>query len=200
MCTHYRVTSDPEKLRQRFGVTATRRANLPPFDDIFPNREGPVVRADAEGRREIATLLWGFPPPDGNGQPVVNVRNLASPFWRTWLSKPAQRCLVPVDRFSEWASTPDPATGRKKKVWFALKDGEPFAFAGIWRPGLRADEPARYAFLTTMANAFVARVHPKAMPVILAPADYDRWLTAPTPEITPLARAYPDAEMTLVEG
>jgi putative SOS response-associated peptidase YedK len=40
-----------------------------------------------------------------------------------------------------------------------------------------------YAFLTTDANAEVAPVHPKAMPVLLRTVDeFDRWLTAPTEE------------------
>lgn len=182
-------------------MTSPRRPNRPAFGDIYPNREGPVVRSNAEGQREIATMLWGFPPPDGSRQWVVNVRNLASPFWRTWLARPAQRCLVPVERFAEWTSTPDPVTRRKRQVWFAMKDeGEtPFAFAGLWRPPLTPEEPPRYAFLTTMANSFVAAVHPKAMPVILAREHYDQWMEGSTTDATALARACPDRWLTIVE-
>jgi putative SOS response-associated peptidase YedK len=202
MCTLYNVTTNAEAMRQLYKVTSPSLPNLPIFGDIYPNREGPVVRHDAEGRREIATMLWGFPPPDHSAKPVVNVRNLASPFWRAWLNKPEHRCLVPVERFSEWTSTPDPATGRKRKVWFAV-DGEdevPFAFAGIWRPGFKPDEPPRYAFLTTMANSFVAKVHPKAMPVILAREDYDQWMRGSYADATALARAFPSERMTLVDA
>ncbi len=229
MCTLYNVTTNHEAMRRMFGVDSPRLANLPPFGDIYPGREGSIVRTDADGRREAAALVWGFPPPPGARDPVINIRNLASPFWRAW-TKPAQRCLVPVERFSEWSQAPDPRTGRKRKVWFALKSGEPFAFAGLWRPApapaaggrgapappapAQGDllspaphpapaplppEPGRYAFLTCMSNSLVASVHPKAMPVILAPADYDRWLTAPWAEAAPLARAYPAEAMTILD-
>lgn len=60
-------------------------------------------------------------------------------------------------------------TGAKRKVWFAMPDGEPFAFAGVWRPTPEGD---RMAFLTCEPNATVAAVHPKAMPVVLAPDHY----------------------------
>jgi putative SOS response-associated peptidase YedK len=42
----------------------------------------PVVRA-ADGERVLTMMRWGFPPPPKVGtQPVANVRNVASPYWR----------------------------------------------------------------------------------------------------------------------
>lgn len=198
MCVRYNITISSKATLSFLRVDSVTLTNRPVSGNVYPSGEGPILRSDAEGRREAAALIWGFPPPRGAGQPVLHVGNLKSPFWRGWLGKPAQRCLVPVDRFA--GETVDPKTRRRKTVWFALKHGEPFAFAGVWRPGLSADAPSRYAFLTCMANSFVAAVHPKAMPVILAPADYDRWLTGSYDEIVPLARAYPSEEMTLVDA
>ncbi len=90
----------------------------------------PVIHA-ADSERLLTMMRWGFPPPPKLGtQPVTNVRNVASPYWRPWL-KPAYRCLVPVTSFSEYADTKP----RKTPVWFALDESRPlFAFAGIWRP------------------------------------------------------------------
>ena len=49
------------------------------------------------------------------------------------LAKPESRCLVPANSFAEYAPEPNPATGEKDVVWFALNDDRPlFAFAGIW--------------------------------------------------------------------
>lgn len=46
-----------------------------------------------------------------------------------------------------------------------------------------------YAFLTTEANAEVAPIHPKAMPVILTTAnEIDVWLNAPNPVALELQR------------
>ena len=77
--------------------------------------------------------------------PVVNVRNLSSPFWRTALSQPERRFLVPVTSFSEWNVTPDPVTGKKMLHWFSLPSRPIFALAGLWRP---AEQGSAYAFLT----------------------------------------------------
>lgn len=205
MCNLYSLTTPVDAVRRLFGVTSAGLPNLPPFTAIYPNREAPVVRSTSDGGREVATMLWGFPAPDGGPKPVTNVRNLTSPFWRSWLSKPAQRCLVPVDCFAEWGAAPDPATGRKRQVWFSLADqaARPFAFAGIWRPAPAGGDGSaalpRMAFLTTMPNRVVAAVHQKAMPVILAPADYGLWLTGSTEDILPLARAYPEEEMIILD-
>jgi putative SOS response-associated peptidase YedK len=52
--------------------------------------------------------------------------------------------------------------------------------------------------LTTDANALVKPVHER-MPVILAPADFDRWLdpkAAKGPELQGLLRPYPAEAMT----
>jgi putative SOS response-associated peptidase YedK len=63
-----------------------------------------------------------------------------------------------------------------------------FAFAGLWTPwrGIRGTNRAPvegehelFGFLTTAANAIVAPIHPKAMPVILTtPEEVDLWLEA----------------------
>jgi putative SOS response-associated peptidase YedK len=78
-------------------------------------------------------MRWGMPPPPrAGGFPVTNIRNTTSPHWRGWL-KPENRSLVAANSFSEYAPEPNPATGKKDVVWFALNDGRPlFAFAGIW--------------------------------------------------------------------
>jgi hypothetical protein len=80
---------------------------------------------------------------------------------------------VPANSFSEYAPEPNPATGKKDVVWFALGDARPlFAFVGIWTEFKvtagqnRNQSPVRttfYGFLT-----IVEPIHPKAMPVILA--------------------------------
>jgi hypothetical protein len=59
----------------------------------------------------------------------------------------------------------------------AMRDGAPFAFAGVAERWLGPDgEPLdTCAIVTTEANGLLAAVHER-MPVIVAPADYARWL------------------------
>ena len=56
-----------------------------------------------------------------------------------------------------------------------------------------------FAFLTTEANAVVAPIHPKAMPVILtSPDEVDRWLEAETADALALQRPLPDDALRIV--
>ena len=53
------------------------------------------------------------------------------------------------------------------------------------------------AFLTCEPNATVGAVHPKAMPVVLDPGNYDGWLGHEYVNACTLARPYPDLGWTL---
>jgi putative SOS response-associated peptidase YedK len=168
--------------------------------DVFPDREGLVIRvrdgADGAAPSSFETPLrgpqdegvsaggliveamrWGFPPPPNAGAHyVTNVRNVASGFWKPWL-KVEHRGLVPVAQFAE----PDPEKPKPRaERWFARADGAPMFFAGIWRDwaGDRGPKskpvagPHRlFSFLTCEPNGVVAPIHPKAMPVVLSPAE-----------------------------
>ena len=171
---------------------------------VFPDYAAPVVRNLPDGGgRELTMMRWGFPPPPNLGsQPVTNVRNVKSPYWRGWL-KPEWRVVVPATSFSEYENT-EP---KKTPVWFALDESRPlFAFAGIWRPctGMRKKaegemEHRLFSFLTCEANAVVAPIHPKAMPAILTTQDeIATWLTAPAEVALQLQRPLPDSMLRIV--
>lgn len=195
MCTLYRLKSTAGEIARLFEAEA--RAEWVPPASFHPDRPAPVVGHGRAGR-VLADARWGVPPPASGSRPVVNIRNLASPFWRGALSKPALRCLVPADDFCEWTDTPDPATGRKRKVFFARADGSPFAFAGLIRPAAEGSgELPRFAFLTCQPNALVAPVHAKAMPVILTPEAWGPWLDGAPAEA--FQYPAPDNELTIVD-
>jgi putative SOS response-associated peptidase YedK len=198
MCNLYTMTATVDEMRRVFGPFTGDTANLPPFDEIYPGRPAPVLRR-AGGGLQLEMMIWGFPgPAAAKGRPVTNVRNLASPFWRSAISAPERRCIVPVTRFCEWTGD----TGSKRKVWFGLRDeDEPlFAFAGIWRPGAKDDGGRPFmAFLTCTANATVGAVHPKAMPVMLRPGDIGRWLDSETEQACALAVPFEDADMRVID-
>ena len=78
---------------------------------------------------------------------------------------------------------------------FDLPAQEVFAFAGVWRP---AGEVDRFAFLTTAPNELVGAIHPKAMPMILAPHEYTAWLTGDFAAVCAMSDAYPDDEMRII--
>ena len=196
MCNLYRMTSAADAIAHLFAPLDTGGANVPPLHEIFPGYAAPVIVAGDE-RRKLVSMKWGWPPFGQVKRPVTNIRNLASPMWRSALANPAQRCVVPVTAFSEWSAEPDPLTGRKRKHWFALRDAELFAFAGLWRP--TADGP-RYAFLTCEPNDLIGRIHPKAMPVILdTPNEAARWLSVGGEEAAAMQRPLADEAMEKIE-
>lgn len=92
---------------------------------------------------------------------------------------------------------PDLDTKRKRKVWCGLADEtQPlFAFAGIWRPG---EVQPYMAFLTCEPNQTVGAIHPKAMPVMLRPADVPRWLDDERVSACELAVPFADEDMAVL--
>src|ERR1700693_553335 len=176
MCNLYSITTNQAAIAALFRVVNRYVGNLPPMPGVFPDYPAPVVRNTDHGG-ELTMMRWGMPPPPKfGGPPVTNIRNASSPHWRGWL-KPESRCMVPASSFSEYAPEPNPATGKKDVVWFALDDARPlFAFAGIWTE-YRGDRGTKskptpgphnvYGSLPPAPTAIVEPIHPKAMPVIL---------------------------------
>lgn len=192
MCNRYAIDVSDNHF---FGDIAALHG---PLIEAFPDRMAPVIRLTRDGARanldlECVSMRWGLPGPFDNGPPVTNVRNLASPHWRPWLTR-EHRCLVPFSLFAEY----DDASprGAKKLRWFAKRDRGMAMFAGLWRTwrGVRGPKAAPvegehllFSFLTTDANDLVRPIHAKAMPVILTnEAEYAQWLNAPAEDVEAL--------------
>jgi putative SOS response-associated peptidase YedK len=95
-------------------TTSTSQTGGPP--SLMSDQLAPFVRNSADGERELVMARWGMPGPlQFGGQPVTNIRNVASPHWRGWLSA-RNRCLVPATPLCEYAQTKP----RKTPTWFAL--------------------------------------------------------------------------------
>jgi hypothetical protein len=171
MCNLYSLTKGQAAIRDWFRANNDSTGNLPLFPGIFPDQ---WHRSFATERMARASLSWR-----AGGCPVHRSSAVhRSPIFamlaaRTGAagsaSKTAASCQQPRS-----ASTTKP---RKTPKWFALGQDRPlFAFAGLWTPwrGMRGPKSAPvdgqhelFGFLTTEANAVVAPIHPKAMPVIL---------------------------------
>jgi putative SOS response-associated peptidase YedK len=82
MCNLYSLDKGQDAIRKAFEVDRDETGNLPPLPSIFPDQMAPVVRL-ADGERELAMMRWGFPSPVNKGpqHPVINVRNMKSPYW-----------------------------------------------------------------------------------------------------------------------
>jgi putative SOS response-associated peptidase YedK len=212
MCNLYSLNKGQDALKRFFKVTRDEAGNMPPLPGIFPDNLAPVVRHDGKDRA-MGMMRWGMPTPakyltGGIDRGVTNVHDPSSPYWRRWL-KPEFRCLVPATSFCEPTDKPNPETGKKDSVWFALgKDRPLFAFAGIWctwhgtlgtKVSLITGEHRLYGFLTTAPNGVVQPIHCTAMPVILTtPDECEAWLSAPLEDALKLQRPLPDDALQIV--
>jgi putative SOS response-associated peptidase YedK len=189
MCLLYRLDAPANQIAAAFDADPGPDPWQPNY--VAPGKFAPVVVQGREGRIMVPRV-WGVPPPPkiaaAGGRPVYNVRHLDSPFWVGSLRHTGFRCLVPVTSFMEWGG----AKGARTQHWFSVPSEPVFAFAGIWRDS----EIASFAFLTCEPNPIVGAVHPKAMPVILNPWDYDRWLNADWAEARGLVDPFPSQLMT----
>lgn len=209
MCNLYSQTRGQQAIIELARVWEDRSGNLPPLPGIYPDYQAPVVWNSDQGR-VLSMMRWGMPSPgfalkNRKTDPgLTNVRNTKSAHWRRWLGV-EHRCVVPFTSFAENRKTPHGV----EPVWFALDESEPLAcFAGIWTEWtsvrkLKEGETTNtlFAFLTTDANAEVAEVHPKAMPVILRDqAELATWLTADTATALQLQRPLPDGILVNVSA
>ncbi len=173
----------------RFSLGATIRVgqlfdlpnwpDTPPRYNIAPSQDVPAVIQNREtGAREYRPFRWGLIPSWAKdpaiGNRMINARS------ETAATKPAfrkplreRRCLILADGFYEWKRE----GSRKQPYYIKLRDGEPFAFAGLWDHWTPADgDPLETCtILTTAPNAVLEPIHDR-MPVILPPDAYAVWL------------------------
>ncbi len=195
MCSRYFLDADGHVIAYTFQVPVHDRIRK--RLNIAPSQEAPVVRAGADGARELATLRWGLVPfwakDPSVGTRMINARS------ETVIAKPAfrqafrsRRCAVPACGFYEWTGTP------RYRVPHAITvEGRPLvAFAGLWECWKNAQGRPLETFtvLTTAANRFMGGMHDR-MPAILADGDIDTWLSGPTDAAWNAIRPYPDADM-----
>lgn len=177
-------------------VRDSRVHNYPPRWNAAPSQELLVIRRNHKSDEvSLYPLRWGLIPswcndPKGGRKPInAKAETVATlPTFRDAYRQ--RRCIVPVDGFYEWKAI----RGQKAKQpdAIAMKDGSPFGIAGLWE---NWKDPASgewirtFAVVTTDANELVADIHNR-MPAILAPDDYDRWLSE-EPDPRDLLRPFP---------
>src|SRR3954467_9162837 len=95
MCNLYAVTKGQPAIREFNRAMHDTTGSLPPMPAVFPDYGAPIVRNVDGGERELTLMRWGLPPPPKVGtQPVSNVRNGKSPYWRGWLNSPLTKSLL----------------------------------------------------------------------------------------------------------
>ncbi len=177
MCGRFTLTVDPGQLQEAFPWVDIP-GDVPQRYNIAPTQPVGVVPNDGLNRLDFFNWglipFWAKDPKIGNR--MINARS------ETVDQKPSfrgsfkyKRCLVLADGFYEWRKTP----GTKSKIphFIHMKDGKPFAFAGLWDAWQSNDgsEIKSFTIITTEPNRLLAEIHNR-MPVILPPDTYQDWL------------------------
>lgn len=183
ICNLYRAARSADEIARLFRVESTIGNAA---EEVYPGYPGLVIAGGA-----LRTMVWGFPLAQKSARtglplkprPVNNARTdkLDSFMWR--YSFQERRCLIPL---TAWAEAEGPK-GAMTRTWMSLPDQPIFACAGIWRS---SDEWGDcYSMVMTDAGGAAAEVHDR-MPVILRPADCERWQHAAPEEARALCVPY----------
>ena len=199
MCGRYQVHTPIEQIAREFNAVLTDDAAvLAPRYNVAPSLKVPAVRV-RDNTRELTAFTWGLVPSwskDLSGTKPIDARAetiFDTPTFRTAIRQ--RRCLLPADGFYEWQQRP----GGRQPWHIGMLDGSLFALAGVWQYWKRAANEAvvSCAIVVTDANEMMAEIHQR-MPVIIARADYARWLDpslSDPGEIAKLLVPYPADEM-----
>lgn len=195
MCGRFTLKQPPRRINIINFDDDSYYPTLPPRYNIAPTQDVLAV-VEHEQSREAKLLQWGLIPfwskePKGIINARVETISEKSSFNESFQKR---RCLIFADGFYEWERN-----GKiSQPYYFKLKDGEPFAFAGIWDRWRANDRTiTSCAIITTTANELLARIHTR-MPVILAPELYELWLNENSrePELKEILTPFPASEMT----
>jgi len=178
VCGRFTLTLPPDLIAEAFGLDLEDLPILEARYNIAPTQPIAVVRRlRPDGPRQLDLLRWGLTRPPAGGArrsgPLINARSesiaTGSAFRDAFRRR---RCLVPADGFYEWA----PGRDRRQAFHITRNDGRPLALAGLWEPAAAGGAPASCVILTTEPNERLRPIHDR-MPVIVEPADFDRWLS-----------------------
>lgn len=201
MCGRFTLRSPAEVLVRAFGIKIPEE--YVPRHNIAPGQPVLAVRIVPEAaQREAVLFHWGLIPSWAKDPKIaysmINAR-AESVAEKPSFRKPigVRRCLIPADGWYEWKKSGT----RKMPFYFRLKDGAPFAFAGLWEhwQGKEGEEVESCTIITTQANDATAPIHDR-MPAIIGPKDFDLWLdpsVRKTEKVLPILAPYPSAEIAV---
>ncbi|ALF11136.1 SOS response-associated peptidase [Parageobacillus thermoglucosidasius] len=200
MCGRFSLAVGIEQLRSLFKFVFEE--DIAPRFNIAPNQAVLTV-FEAEGKRIGKMMKWGLVPSWADdpkiGWKMINARAETvdeKPSFRRALKR--RRCLILADGFYEWKTV----EGKKIPYRITLRDGQPFAFAGLWETWEKRGETLyTCTIITTTANELVKGIHDR-MPVILPQDWHDAWLDPhleDTDYVKSLLQPYPAEEMKMYE-
>jgi putative SOS response-associated peptidase YedK len=169
-----------------------------------PKQLVPVVIRH-NGINQLVCFRWGLIPSWSKDPSIAS--KLINARAETVDKKPSfkdafkkRRCLIVADGFYEWKREGN----KKMPLYFYLKSGRPFGFAGLYETWISPDkkEINTCVIITTAANELIAPDHDR-MPVILSNDQERVWLDSDVvdvPGLLSILKPYPAEEMNYKPG
>jgi putative SOS response-associated peptidase YedK len=196
MCGRYTLRTPVDTLAEQFDLDEYP-SSLTASYNIAPTQEVATV-VEEDDKRKLEMFHWGLIPSWAKepqiGNRMINARAETvheKPSFRSAFK--ARRCLILADGFYEWQK----ADNGKQPFYIHMKDGSPFAFAGLWETWKNGEELRSCAIITTDANDLMNAIHHR-MPVVLHPENYGVWLDPDFDEkdsLKDLLKPFPSEEM-----
>ncbi len=183
MCGRFSFAVIAEMIENHFHVRVDTNTYKPRYN-CAPSQDIAVI--SNEKPYELSYYRWGLIPFWAKDKTIGN--KMINAKAETIDRKPSfknsfrrKRCLVPADGFYEWKKV-----NSKEKIPYriTMKDGSPFAMAGVWDTWKDENGEAinSFAIITTEPNELMKNIHTR-MPVILKSGEERIWIEEPNPEI-----------------
>jgi putative SOS response-associated peptidase YedK len=201
MCGRFVLQAELSRIVESFDIQEVA-CHYRPSNNIFPGQHIIAVVHDTMNR--LVEFKWGLIPwwskDPSIGNRMINARAETAaekPVFRQAFKK--RRCLIVADGFYEWQKV-----GKAKKpLYFSLKSGGPFGFAGLHETWTSPDQQQldTCTIITTEANRFIEPIHDR-MPVIV-PKDLEmKWIDPENQnhqELMSVLKPYLSEEMDMSE-
>src|SRR5512137_740170 len=159
MCGRFVLKIELSKIIESFDIKEVA-CQYRPSNNIFPGQQ--IIAVVHDNINRLVEFKWGLIPwwakDSSIGYRMINARAetvAEKPAFRQAFKK--RRCLIVADGFYEWQKI-----GKTKKpLYFSLKSGDSFAFAGLHETWASPDQQQIHTctIITTDANTLIKPIH-----------------------------------------
>jgi putative SOS response-associated peptidase YedK len=202
MCGRFVLLTDLRVITESFNIQQVA-GEYRPGNNMSPGQQIAAVICK-DDQNSLVSFRWGLIPAWARdpsiGNRMFNARSetiAEKPSFKNAFKK--RRCLIIADGFYEWQKR-----GKvRQPVYFGLKSGSPFGFAGLHETWVSPDQETinTCTIITTKSNELISPIHDR-MPVIVSKHYETTWLDpeyqSPN-ELLSILRPYPTGEMEMKE-
>ena len=202
MCGLFILLTDLSLITESFNVQDVA-CEYRPGSRISPGQQVAAVIHDEKNR--LVNFRWGLipswakDPSMGNRMFNARAETLSEkPSFKNAFKK--RRCLIIADGFYEWQKL-----GKvKKPLYFSLKSGRPFGFAGLHETWISPDHQPIHTctIITTEPNELIKPIHDR-MPVMVPKEREAFWIDPDNQnqqDLLSILKPYPSEEMEMSEA